>query len=272
LWGFSIVFAVAALFGIGDILTHMRVAEPMQQRSEPGQSPWRRLLVPLRNRDFRRVTLAMGAWLAALALPGYFYGMPGFFNVVYLHESFGATYSEASCLILFSALGAVVWSHFIGHQIDRFGARLTAMALAAIGPLFTLGWFFASPARMYAPVIGSIPQPVLLMSTLSLVIGGCYAGMQLCQYRLTQALTPSTGRTVAMAVHWSTAGVIGSMGALAGGWIKDHMPPAWTHWTVPGGATFSYFHVLILLQLLLAWGVALPLLASIRSVRAEQTA
>ena len=73
-----------------------------------------------------------------------------------------------------------------------------------------------------------------------------------------------------MAVHWSTAGAIGSIGALSGGWIKDHMPAAWGAWTVPGGAQFSYFHVLILLQVFLAWGVALPLLASVREGRSEK--
>ena len=47
------------------------------------------------------------------------------------------------------------------------------------------------------------------------------------------------------------------------------MPAAWSHWNVPGGAAFSYFHVLILLQVTLAWGVALPLLASVRGLRPE---
>lgn len=272
LLGFTIVFAIAGTFGIGDIVVHAGVAEPAPQRSAPGQSFWKRLLVPLRRRDFRRMTLAMGAWTAALALPGYYYGTPGFFNVVYLHESFDATYSEASCLILASALGAVIWSHPIGHRIDRFGARTVAMCLVAVGPFFTLAWFFASPGRIALPFLGAVPQPVLLMSAASLVIGGFYAGMQLCQYRLTQELTPNAGRTVAMAVHWSIAGTIGSLGALAGGWIKDHMPAAWSAWTVPGGAHFSYFHVLILLQVFLAWCVALPLLASVREGRHKEVA
>ncbi|MEI9895106.1 MAG: hypothetical protein WDN28_14760 [Chthoniobacter sp.] len=58
---------------------------------------------------------------------------------MYLHEVFDATYSEASWLILASALGAVLWSHPIVHRIDRFGARTVAMFLVAVGPLFTLG-------------------------------------------------------------------------------------------------------------------------------------
>ncbi len=270
LLGFSIVFGLAALFGIGDIIVHLGVKEPRPVRTEPGQSAWSRIAAPLRSRDFRRLTLAMGAWTAALALPGYFNGTPGFFNVVYLHDAFGATYSQASWLILASALGAILWSPTVGHRIDRFGARRVAMALVLIGPLFTLAWFFASPAKVALPLLGAIPQPVLLMSAASLIIGGFYAGMQLCQLRLTQAYTGSAGRTVAMAVHWSTVGIIGAIGALLGGWIKDHFPAAWGAHTLPLGAAFSYFHVLIALQVLLAWAVALPLLWSVREVAEER--
>lgn len=264
LTGFAIVFGTAAVFGIADIVVHARVAEPAPVRSTPGQSVPRRIMQPLRNRGFRRVTLAMGAWVAALAMPGYFYGTPGFFNVVYLHDAFGASYSQASWLILASATGAILWSRTIGHRIDEYGARRVAMFLMAVGPLFTLTWFFASPSRLELPLLGSVPQPVVLMSVASLIIGGFYAGMQLCQYRLTQAFTGQAGRTVAMAVHWSFVGVIGALGALSGGWLKDHVPPSWSTFTVPGGAPLSYFHVIIVLQVLLAWGVALPMLWSCR--------
>jgi len=80
-----------------------------------------------------------------------------------------------------------------------------------------------------------------------------------------QAFTGSAGRTVAMAVHSSIVGLIGALGALTGGWIKDHVPASWSALTVPGGAPLSYFHLLIALQLLLAWGVTLPLLASVEA-------
>ncbi len=267
LLGFSIVFAVAAIFGIGDIVIHLGVVEPALVRSGPGHSPWRRLTVPLQNRDFRRLTLAMGAWTAALALPGYAGGIPGFFNVVYLHEAFGATYSEASWLILASALGSVLWSRPIGQRIDHWGARRVALWLMAIGPLFTSAWFFVSPAQVSLPLVGAVPQPVVLISAASLVIGGFYGGIQLCQLRLTQAFTSSTGRTMAMAVHWSFVGVIGALGAISGGWIKDHFPAAWSAHPLPCGASFSYFHVLIALQVLLAWGVAWPLLRTVQKPR-----
>ena len=268
--GFSVVFAIAAVCGVVDVLIHLRVVEPAPVRSAPGDTVWHRLVRPLRSRDFRRLTLAMGAWTAALALPGYANGMPGFFNVVYLQEAFGASYSQASWLIIASALGAVVWSQKIGRRIDRFGARKVAMFLVVAGPLFTLVWFFASPGWLHLPLVGAVPQPVILMSVASLMIGGFYGGVQLCQLRLTQALTANAGRTVAMAVHYSFAGIIGSLGALTGGWIKDHAPAAWSAVLLPGGVPFSYFQILIMLQVLLAWGVALPLLGGISEPRVRE--
>jgi MFS family permease len=205
----------------------------------------------------------MGAWNAAMALTGYSNGTPGFFNIIYLQETFGASYSQASWLILASAAGAMLWTPRIGQAIDRFGARLVGAWLMAVGPLFTLAWFFVSPGHTQAPLLGAIPQPVILMSSLSLIIGGFYAGVFLCQLRLTQALTVTAGRTLAMAVHWASVGCIASIGALAGGWIKDHFPPAWASIVLPFGAHCSYFQILVLIQALVAWGIALPILLSL---------
>ena len=263
LLGFSLVFAVATLAGVADIAVHLAVAEPVPTRSAPGISFWKRLAAPMRDRDFRRLTLAMGAWTAALALPGYANSTPGFFNVVYLQENFGATYTQASWLIIASALGVMIWAPAIGHRIDRYGARGVALFLMAVGPVFTLAWLFASFAWWRLPLVGLVPQPVVLMGAASLVIGGFYGGVQLCQLRLTQVFTGTAGRTVAMAVHWSTVGVIGAFGALAGGWIKDHFPSAWGGLVLPGGVAFSYFHVIILLHVVIAWSIALPLLRGV---------
>ena len=144
------------------------------------------------------------------------------------------------------------------------------MFLMAAGPAFTLAWLFASFAWWRLPLVGLVPQPVVLMGAASLVIGGFYGGVQLCQLRLTQVFTGSAGRTVAMAVHWSSVGMIGAFGALAGGWIKDHFPRAWGGVMLPGGVPFSYFHVIILAHLLIAWCIALPLLRSVGKPEARE--
>lgn len=262
--GFQIVFAVAATFGIGDILVHMFVHEPLPERAHPDEARWRRIVAPLQSRDFRRLTLGMGAWTAAVAMPGYANGLPTFFGIVYLKEAFGVSYAQASWVFVASAIGAILWTPRIGHTIDHRGARRTILLLMKVGPLCTLAWLFVSPMRFHlgGSALASVPQPIVLIGAVSLIVGGVYMGVTLCQMRLTQVLTSGTGRTVAMGLHWSLVGLLGSLGPLAAGWIKDHFPGPGivvASWLAP----ISYFQVLVLIQVALAWLVAYPLIRSI---------
>ena len=264
LTGFCVVFALCALGGMGDIVIHCWVHEPPLV-PHPGTEPmWERIVAPLRHPAFRRLTLALGAWSCAISMPGIANGLPGFFNVLYLKESFGATYSQASLLLIASAIGGVSFLSWVGQLIDHKGARWTIVRLIVIGSTATLAWFFVTPGRLefWLPLFGqqSIPQAVVLMSAASVVIGGCYAGVLLCQYRLSAMYTPAEGRTVPMAVHWSAVGLMASIGPMIAGYIKDHFPVAWSTHHLPGGAPFSYFQIIILLQVLILWFVAVPLL------------
>ncbi len=171
---------------------------------------------PLGNPDFRRFMFAMGAWTVTLALPGYSNGTPGF-----LMSSICTTPLEPAIHKLRGSFsprrrGAVVWGNSVGHRIDRLGARAVAMLLCAIGPLFTLVWFLASPTRMQLPFLGEVPRPVLLMSVASLVIGGMSAG---CSFASGGSRRPTSANRRADSRHggpFSFAGIIGALGALAG--------------------------------------------------------
>ena len=264
LGGFSLVFGIGAICGLGDVIIHWWVHEPAplpHPRSEP---VWERIAAPLRDPAFRRLTWALGAWSCAAAMPGIANGLPGFFNVVYLKRSFGATYSQASLLLVASAFGSILCAQRIGHLIDRHGARIVAVRLMLAGSVVSLAWFFVSPAKVdfSLPLLGaqSIPHAVLLMSAASIPIGGFYAGVLLCQYRLSQLHTAPEGRTLTMAVHWSLVGLMASIGPMLAGFIKDHFPDALSHIVLPGGAPLSYFQIIILIQVLIIWFVAAPLL------------
>lgn len=264
LGGFSLVFGIGALAGIADVVIHWRVHEPAPLPHPRREPMWERIAAPLRDPAFRRLTWALGAWSFATAMPGFANGLPGFFNVVYLKRSFGATYSQASLLLVASALGGILCAGRIGHLIDRHGARRVAVWLMLAGSAVSLAWFFVSPAvvKFSLPLLGaqSIPQAVLLMSVASVPIGGFYAGVLLCQYRLSQLHTAPEGRTLTMAVHWSLVGLMASLGPMLAGFIKDHFPAALSRLVLPGGTPLSYFQIIILLQMLIIWCVAAPLL------------
>ncbi len=264
--GFQLVFGLAALFGVSDILVHCGVYEPPPHPRIPGETVWRRILKPLRNRDFVFLTLGMGVWTGSQAMAGYTLGLPGFFAMDYVKEALGATYSQASWLFIASGIGAVLWTPRIGHWMDHVGAAAVLKRLIAFAPIPMLGWLLVPSAHLPLPGsgTGTVPGAVLLMCAVSLVLGGLYAGAYLCQVRLTQAHTNPEGRTIAMAIHWSIAGLIASFGPLASGWIKDHIAGRTLAAWYPGGAPFSYFQLLVLLHAAIAWGVALPLVRRIR--------
>ncbi len=254
LLGFQIVFAIAAVFGVSDIVTHCWVFEPAPSHGERGRSIAARLAVPFRIPGFIRFTVAVGFWTGACAMLGYNMGLPGFFSMAYLKNQFGATYSEAAIVFVAAGLGAALWTPLLGRWMDRWGARRVFLGLIATGPLGMLLWLGASGER-----IRGLPQAVLLLSFASLVLGGIYAGGWLCQVRYTQSLTGAEGRTVAMGLHWSIVGLIGSMGPLFAGWVKDHFVP------LPALPGLTYYGLLVMVHLALAWGVAWPLIYSLAS-------
>ena len=70
--GFALVFALAAVFGLLDIVVHLGVPEPARGAVQEGSPAWRRMLAPLRRDAFRRLTLAIGVWSFGFAMVGTF--------------------------------------------------------------------------------------------------------------------------------------------------------------------------------------------------------
>lgn len=262
--GFEIVFGIATVAGLADILIHCTVFEPAPTVSRERSTFVALLARPLRQPGFLRFTLAMGIWTGASAMLGYNMGMPGFFSMVYLKEHFGASYSQAALVFVAAGAGSALWTPQIGRLIDRWGGQRVLLGLMASGPVAMLAWLGASHATMAVPLLGApVPQAVALACAVSLPIGAIYSGAWMCQVRLTQALTTAAGRTVAMGLHWSGVGLVGSLGPLFAGWMKDHFSGA----SAPGGLT--YYGVLVLLHAVLAWGVALPLVCGIPPGRGD---
>ncbi len=253
--GFQIVFVVGALFGVADIVLHLAVHEP-PHRNREGCGGLVRLRQIWGNKRFRRLTWAMGLWTAAVTMPGYVSGLPSFFSVVYLKEALGASYGEASLVFAAAALGGVLWTPAIGAWVDRRGASRVLVWLMIMGPLASLSWLCLGTQRV--PGLGGVSAGVLVAGAASLWMGAAYAGVTLCQMRLTQECTEPGSRTLAMGMHLAAVGVLGAAGALLAGAIKDHVGVTGFQLR-PDWAPFSYFQVLILVQVSLVWLGAIPL-------------
>ena len=262
MFGFGLVFAVGAAFGVADILLHCRVKEPRRTPIVPGAGIVERLILPLRQRDFRHFTLAMGAWYAAVSMY-----VP--FSLVYLKHDFPVTYTHIAALSIIGSLGAVFTCISLGKLTDRLGPRVLCALLFMTVPLTASSWFFIDTTyvTLHLPWIGpwSVPQVVLNQAPATFLNGAFFAALFPCQVRLAALLSSHSGRTMAMAVHWSIIGLIASLGSLLGGAIMDGFNLHPVRYLFVTGTSFSFFHIIIGAFTLIVWGITLPLILSIKT-------
>lgn len=258
LGGFSLVFALAALFGLADIVVHLWVREP---RSAPASNTVplaARLAAPLRAPAFRRLTMGMGLWYFSV-------GLVGGFQFVYLKRDLGFTYTMTAQLSLLAAIGGTVSGFFFGALMDRIGAKNLSLLLVAAAPLCGTVWFLLSDSTVTLPLTGAVPQPMLVLGAMMVLGGALYAGVVLCQVRLTALASQPEGRTMSMAVHWTLVGLAGALGPLFGGAIMDFIDRHPLGFDLPlGGVKASFFHALVLVHMASAWLLVLPVLSGIQ--------
>ncbi len=255
LGGFAVCFGLGAALGTADILLHLGVPEPTPH-AHPSATPLRvRLLAPWRNPDFRWLTLAMGAWFLAN-------GIHASFSPVYLKREFGVDYRYLVLLPIMGSVSTILTGVPMGRLIDRLGGRGLAMLLLAAGPLCGLFWFFLTPGQVGLAGL-TLPRPIAVMVVGHLMAGGLYAGVALCQIHLVNSVTGREGRTLAMAMHWSAVGAMAALGPVFGGWFMDLWTRHGWRFALPGGGAFTFYQGLVALHMLLAWGLAIPLLARV---------
>lgn len=260
--GFQLVFLIAAVCGVVDILIHSLVPEPTQTRDTMQSKWWTRCVAPLKNPDFRWVTLAFGGWMFSV-------GLVGSFSILYLTRVFGVSYSSLSVTLISASVGTALAGVLWGHLMKVMGTRTFCVLMFILAPLVSVAWFCMRPASVVLPVIGlKMPQPIAVLMFANLIAGALYSGVGLSQVDMMAAITRPVGRTMSMAVHWTLVGAVGALGPIAGGvltdWFEGHVS---ANLLLPTGATFGFIHLLIFVQILVVWGLCLPALLKVRRLK-----
>ncbi len=285
--GFEILLILAVVLGVVDVLVHGTIPEPPTSRT-PAGVPWQeRLWRPLTYPDFRRLTLSMGVYTFSMGLVS--------LGIVYLKRDFGVSYSQLSAITILANLGAIAIGFGGGYLMQRIGGRAFGAILLILAPLLSLIWFIVHPhainlQQLFGGPLGlpvrallgllpetwqvqvaayRLPQVIWLLLGINFFAGLIHGGLSLCQIHLSGALAPKEGRTVAMAVHWCTVGLIGAAGALIAGGVMDYFVAHPLNMHLPSGIPVSFYHVLIIVQMVVIWGVALPMFLRIRRSSGE---
>lgn len=266
LTGFTIVLFIAAIVGSADIVFHAYVPEPRVEKTPRGGPTLKRLLAPMKNRDFMLLTAAMACFMFGM-------GFTKPFGDVYLKRAFELPYSHLAALQIAISLGSIAAGWVCSMLTDRIGARPFALILLVLMPFFHLFWFFLHPGDVSVPFgfagLTSLPQPTVLLFGGILLRGMIGSSFMLSYMSLMAALTEEKGRSMAMAVHSSLVGIPAALGPLAGGMVMDFFEQHPLPLRISAELPFSFYHVMLIIHMLLMWGVILPLMLNIRKMDRE---
>jgi hypothetical protein len=242
---YAIVFLVAGIGGVLDILIHVLIPEPESPDvAEPpgeeraGRGPRVGFFTPLADRNFRRFSFITGLVLFSINVSA-----PFFAPYVTDPESIGAPNTWLGIMFVISQTTWIAVSGGWGTIMDRFGRKPVVM----IGLLFTLSWvgYLVLTPTNYVVVL-----PVIAM------VGGVLApafwdGIN----QLMLSLTKDEERLTYIAWYWTIIGVVSAGGSLVGGALDDFLAG---RTIVVAGIGFEGFHVVVVASLVL---VGMSLLA-----------
>jgi len=235
----TIIFLFGVLLGMMDISMHRVIPEP-PMAPDLGVTFKQRVLVPLRDRQFRPWLVFAGAWSFSQALSGPL-AMVYFVDDLRLSDNF---LGGAVVLIAVPLLAVVLTSRRLGILVDRIGVRrmlLVTYLSCAILPIF---WIVATP------------ETALFWLTVSAAVGGAAGAPAVnAGNKLITRTPPRHQRAMYMAMSTCVGSLAGGLGPLVAGVFLVALGDV--RWTV-AGMSVGAFHLLFLVSLVLrvgAWGL-----------------
>ena len=234
LQGYSILFALGFLAGLGSLYLIWRTPEPAMPESA-GTLPFREMIaVPFRDRNFRHLMQFLGAWGFAMAIASPFF-------TVYLLQRLGYDMTVVIALTVLSQLANVAFVQVWGKLSDHFSNKAV---LGVSGPLVlgsTILWLFTA-----------MPDPhrftLALLVVIHVLRGMSMAGVSLATGNIAMRLAPRGRATSFLAANSLVGALAGGVAPLVGGavagYFELHRFTITLNWESPGGLySVSAFHL-----------------------------
>lgn len=264
----SIIFFFAAIAGILDIQCFHKVDEP-RMKAVIAEPMFKRLVRPLRDRDFRGYVLYLFTWMSAngFAAPFWWVYLLSFFDLL---KSQGSTawwlnwYYVAAYIMLPIAYhvgqfaGYPVW----GRMVDRFGRKPIIFISSMTHTLTWVFWLFLTPDMLFY----CIPAQF---------IGGFFgSGQEIANFNMMLGFNRKGGAAYqAVASVITNVGMAGTMffgGVLATAFLK--IESSYGNVFTLSGLPFGRYQALIIIALMLKIFADVILLTRVHDPEAKPTA
>lgn len=191
--GFGVTFAAAVLFGVASIHYLRRVSEPARRSQAVRIDFGGKLLLPFRDRSFRRFLGFSFFWSFSV-----YFAAP-FFPLYFLRD-LGFGYGFIATLGMLSAFADLVGMRLWGRLSDTTRNKPI---------IYFAGWW-----AVFLPLLWVLVRPdsLVLPILLHMLGGGMWAGINLCTNNLLLRISPQEDRAFYVSVY----NVVGGLGAAAG--------------------------------------------------------
>ncbi len=228
---FTVVFIIAALGGVIDIVLHVFI--PEKKNFEPREPiKFNSFIEPLKNENFRRFFLSFMLYMLSNNILAPFLGP-------YLtgKDTIGAPNIWLGLLVINTQLATIATMSQWGIIMDRFG-RKPVVLLGSLSYLAGIGWFLLTSSNYaliipFIAIITGIGLPVFLEGINQLML----------------TITPQKNKTTYISWFMAFAGIANGTGSLLGGILYDMLAGFRTElWS---GFVISSFHIVVLANLCL---------------------
>ncbi len=225
---FSIIFSIAAVLGLTDLLLFLLVREPPMEQDI---LPWRArnvVSVPLSAAPFRRYLLYALSEAFMFGLAGPFFWLVGL--EVLAIGNFWSNFYIMIVPMVITALTLPLW----GGICDRFGSKPPLILGTLMSIFFPACWLLATRDHYHT-----------LLAVAAVVAGAFGGAIQSADMSMLFALTPRRNRSAYIAMLSAAASLGWAIGPALGGALAQALKPLQLHAV---GRTFGNLHVLMLMS------------------------
>lgn len=207
--GYVYVLLFGAIFlGLASPVMMALIPEPLMQPAPvPHKSLLKRLMEPLREKNFRRLLRFLFLWgfTSNLAIP---------FFAVYMLVRLGFPLFWVIGLSILSQIFNIIFLRVWGHYLDRFGSKAVLSLGVSIYLLVILGWIFTTMPERYFLTI-----PLIIF--LHIFSGIAAAAVNISTATIGLKLSPQGESTSYLAAASLAINIGAGLGPLCGGFLAD---------------------------------------------------
>jgi len=208
--GYALVFALATVTGVMDIVCFFAVEFPAMAARERTETFGKMLSGVLRNRKYMKFTLFMALWYFAVCLSGPFY---------MVHLRTGVQFSNTLITLLMQILPNICSILIItrwGQGLDMYGNRTIMRITGCFLWVSSFFWIFTGH--------GSVTASIVLVAIVGLMQGFVYPGFDIGINNMMMGQAPQMNRSMYIAVYLTVTSILGIGAAnAAGGWLLDNV-------------------------------------------------